>query len=84
MKQSVWSMHDKRAGIYHDPIMYRNDDVALLSMKRSIIADLESNNLSASVLEEFEFVKIAEFDDRSGKYLPIDELERKRVPLEFE
>lgn len=77
-------MRDKRAGIYHDPVMYRNDDVALLSMKRSIIADLESNNLSASVLAEFEFVKIAEFDDRNGNYEPIAEFERKRVPLEFD
>lgn len=77
-------MRDKRAGIYHDPVMYRNDDVALLSMKRSIIADLESNNLSASVLAEFEFVKIAEFDDRTGSYESIAEFERKRVPLEFD
>lgn len=83
MKHSIWSMYDKRAGIYADPVMYRNDDVAKVQLRRSITQDLESGNIAHSILNEFEYVKLAEFNDRNGEYIPISELERERVSLDF-
>lgn len=83
MKQSIWCMHDKRAGIYHEPVMYRNDEIAQISLKRSVMQDLENGNISHSILSEFEFVKLAEFNDRDGVYAPIPHEQRQVVPLNF-
>lgn len=83
MKLVIWSLHDKRAGIFQEPMTYRTDDVAKIQMRRSLMQDIENGNIVKSLLSEFEFVKLAEFDDRSGVYEPIPVLEREVMPMEI-
>lgn len=67
MIYSMWSMHDKRTRIYNQPVFYRNDEVAKVSLRRNIQDALNKGEISEDVLNDYQFVKLAEFDDESGR-----------------
>lgn len=74
MKFKVYSMYDEVAQVYNQPIYFVNDAVLERSVRSAISAPGAANNPNSLVhtIRDMKFYYIADFDDETGKFTPID------------
>ncbi len=81
MKLQMWCMHDTRSGLYNKPDLFRSDDLALITIKRSY-QSLANNPDFQNSVSDFEFLKIGSFDDETGALVPVDKSDDKKVTFD--
>lgn len=68
MKFKVYSMFDRKAKYFGQPMFLPNDEV----LKRNVVVSLKQpNSQLAPVIEDMAFYHIGEFDDEKGVITPL-------------
>lgn len=69
MISKVYSIHDRKAGIFNRPFMESNEVIAIRNVERCF---LDENSTFHLFPQDFELVCLGEYDDLSGKFELLD------------
>lgn len=69
--KGIYSIYDKKAGLFFPPFMEATDGTAIRKMQ-DMVADNNPNNVFNHHAEDFDLVKVAEFGELSGSIKAIN------------
>lgn len=69
MKQKIYAIRDAKVGAYMTPFFSHNNDTALRSFRH---AGRSPESVMNSAPDDFALYCLGEFDDSSGKIIPLD------------
>jgi len=69
MLSNVYSIHDRKAGIYNRPFMESNEVIAVRNIERAF---LDKDSAFHLFPNDFELVQLATYDDLTGKFSLLD------------